>query len=140
MDKKQQTSFLGTGWSFPPAFSKERKGVLITSDEEDIKKSLEILLSTRPGERIMQPEYGCNLNELSFEPLNTTLKTYIKDLINTAILYHEPRILVIEINLDLDGEIEGVVNITLDYKIKTTNSRYNIVFPYFINEGSNIPE
>lgn len=138
MDEKIQTSFLGTGWSFPPAFSKATKGVLMTSDEEDIKKSLGILLSTRLGERIMQPEFGCDLTELSFEPLSTSLKTYITDLINTAILYHETRIHVDEIILDLDKELEGQVNITLNYTIKITNSRSNMVFPFYVDEGSNI--
>lgn len=85
-------SFLGRGWSFPPEFSKESRSVKMLEDEADIKSSLEILLSTRLGERIMVPGYGCNLEELLFSPLNLTLKTYVIDLIKTAILYHEPRI------------------------------------------------
>ena len=87
-----QTSFLGTGWSFPPTFSKIKKGVEMTSDEEDIQSSLRILLSTAVGERIMQPKYGCNLDDLIFEPLNTTIKTYIRGLVKQAILIFEPRI------------------------------------------------
>jgi len=73
------------------------------SDEADIQSSLDILLSTRPGERVMRPDYGCNLDELVFEPLTTTFKTYIKDLVATAILYHEPRIEVNKIELEDTG-------------------------------------
>jgi len=78
-------SFLGTGWSFPPAFSNSERQTAMLSDEADIQSSLEILLSTRPGERVMRPDYGCNLDELVFEPLTTTFKTYIKDLVATAV-------------------------------------------------------
>jgi phage baseplate assembly protein W len=93
-------SFLGTGWGFPPAFSNKSSDVGMLSDVDDIQSSLEILLTTRPGERVMRPDYGCNLDELVFEPLTTTFKTYIKDLISTAILYYEPRIEVNSIDLD----------------------------------------
>src|SRR5215207_1763515 len=124
-------SFLGTGWSFPPAFSKEEKKTAMLSDEADIQSSLEILLSTRPGERVMRPDYGCNLDELLFEPLTTTLKTYIKDLISTAILYYEPRIEVNDIEIDDAGGTDGRVLITIDYTISATNSRFNFVFPFY---------
>src|SRR3569833_2895720 len=80
-------SFLGTGWGFPPTFSNKSVTVGMLSDEADIESSLQILLSTRKGERVLRPDYGCNLDELVFEPLTTTFETYIKDLIATAILY-----------------------------------------------------
>ena len=86
------TSFLGTGWSFPPAFNKATATVELTSDELDIQRSLQILLSTKKGERVMQPDYGCNLDEMLFEPMTTTFKTYIREMVRTAILYYEGRI------------------------------------------------
>lgn len=131
-------SFLGTGWSFPPEFVKDKKTVLMTSDVVDIKKSLEILLSTRLGERIMQPTYGCNLEELMFKPLNLTVKTFVIDLIKTAILYHEPRIDVEKIDIDTTNELNGELLILVDYRIRTTNSRANLVFPFYKTEGTNI--
>ncbi|MFZ4699396.1 MAG: GPW/gp25 family protein, partial [Candidatus Methylumidiphilus sp.] len=78
-------SFLGTGWGFPPTFDRGLGGVAMISDEEDIRSSLEILLSTDIGERVMQPRYGCNMHRLVFEPLDTTLQAYMEDLIRTAI-------------------------------------------------------
>ena len=84
---EETKSFLGRGWSFPPEFNSETKTVKMLEDEVDIESSLEILLSTRLGERVMVPNYGCNLDELLFKPLNLTLKTYVIDLIKTAILY-----------------------------------------------------
>ncbi len=108
------------------------------SDEEDIRSSLEILLVTRPGERVMLPDYGCNLEELLFEPLTTTMKTYMKDLIQTAILYHEPRIDVNRVDLVDTGELEGRILITIDYTVRSTNSRFNYVFPFYIHEGTEV--
>ena len=108
------------------------------SDEEDIESSLNILLSTRLGERVMVPEYGCNLDELLFEGLTRTLITYVIELIKTAILYHEPRIDVIRIDISETDPLEGVLMIHLDYKIRATNSRKNMVFPFYKQEGTDL--
>ena len=127
--------FLGTGWSFPPHFTKEGK-VAMTTAEEDIKRSLQILLSTAQGERVMNPDYGCNLDELMFESLSTSLKTQIIDAIETAILYHEPRILVEKIELVQAPDALGRIDILIEFIIKTTNARTNYVYPYYLNEAS----
>jgi uncharacterized protein len=133
-----EKSFLGRGWGFPPEFNKGIKAVYMLEEEADIKSSLEILLSTRLGERIMVPNYGCNLDELLFKPLDLTLKTYVIDLIKTAILYHEPRIDVNKINIEPDNELEGILMINIDYTIRTTNSRKNMVFPFYKEEGNEL--
>jgi hypothetical protein len=131
-------SFLGTGWGFPPAFSNKTSDVGMLSDVDDIQSSLEILLTTRPGGRVMRPDYGCNLDELVFEPLTTTFKTYIKDLISTAILYYEPRIEVNSIDLDDTGELEGRILIVIDYTVSATNTRFNFVYPFYKNEATDL--
>ncbi len=133
---KTTKSFLGRGWSFPPEFSKATKSVSMLEDEADIKSSLEILLATKPGERIMVPNYGCNLDELLFKPLNLTLKTYVTDLIKTAVLYHEPRIDLNKVEIDSSEELNGVLMVKLEYTIRTTNSRRNMVYPFYITEGN----
>ncbi len=130
--------FLGEGWSFPPYFDRKSGTLITTADIVDINKSLQILLSTRLGERIMLPDYGCNLEELLFQPLDTTLKTYIKDLIETAILYHEPRIDVQKISLENSNELEGKIVIEIDYIVRVTNSRGNMVFPFYKEEGTEL--
>ncbi len=133
-----KNSFLGTGWAFPPEFVKEQKQTKMTSNEEDIKSSLHILLTTRLGERVMLPQYGCNLEELLFESLNRTLITYTIDLIKTAILYHEPRIDVIRIDISETDPLEGKLVISIDYIVRATNSRTNVVFPFYKEEGTDI--
>lgn len=131
-------SFLGTGWGFPPSFNKALNSVGMLKDEEDIQSSLHILLTTRIGERVMQPTYGCNLDELVFESLTTTFKSYIRDLVMTAILFHEPRIKLNNVTLDDSRELEGIILIEIDYTIRSTNTRFNFVFPYYKKEGSDI--
>jgi phage baseplate assembly protein W len=131
-------SFLGTGWSFPPTFDTTANSVIMTSDETDIQLSLQILLATRKGERVMVPDYGCNLDEMLFEPMTTTFKTYIREMIKTAILYYEPRIDLSSIQVDDSRETEGVILIMLNYTVRTTNSRFNFVYPYYKNEGTEI--
>lgn len=131
-----ETSFLGRGWSFPPTFSKHTREVLLTSDEEDIKKSLEILLSTTIGERFLQPRYGCNLDDFVFEPMNATIETSMKLTVKNAIMEFEPRIRLLAVRIDSGFLNEGRVDIVVEYEIITTNSRFNLVFPFYMNEAN----
>ena len=137
-EKEYNKSFLGTGWDFPPKFQKTSGSVAMTSDQEDIEKCLEILLSTRLGERIMRPDFGCDLTDMIFEPLSASVKAYIKDLVEKAILLHEPRIILKKIELEADKEQQGLVNILVEYVISSTNSRKNYVYPFYLEEGSEV--
>ena len=138
MSLSEKDLFLGNGWSFPPTFSKAYKGVKMTSGIEDIESSLHILLSTRLGERVMQHKYGCNLDVLLFEPMNTSLKTYVKDLIQKSIMHFEPRIKVENISIQTDTDNDGLLLIGVDYMVRATNSRQNFVYPFYKNEGTNL--
>lgn len=130
--------FLGRGWSFPPAFQRSTASVAMLEQEADIASSLEILLTTARGERVMLPQYGCNLEELVFESLDTRMKTLMADKVESAILYHEPRIELESVRLDDSRVLEGVVLIEVIYRVKSTNSRFNFVFPYYRLEGTDI--
>ena len=159
-DKK---SFLGRGWAFPVTFLRNTSerwpgdagcppstvepedyiSVVTTGDRvktaseiELIEQSLTILFSTRPGERVMRPDYGCALDDALFEPANTSLLTYVKDIISKAVLYYEPRIQLRSVEIDLDGLIEGRVLIELNFIVRSTNSRYNYVYDYYKREAT----
>lgn len=131
-------SFLGTGWSFPPSFNHEAGTVELVSNVEDINQSLNILLSTSLGERVMQPEYGCNLEDYLFESLSSTMIGYIKDRVMNSIIYYEPRIRVEKIEVTADDSVElfeGKFTIVVEYTIPGTNSRFNYVYDYYKNEA-----
>jgi uncharacterized protein len=132
--------FLGRGWSFPPTFDRASGGVRMLEREDDVASSLHILLSTARGERIMVPQYGCNMDELVFENLDTRMRTLMADKIASAILYHEPRIDLerVEVQNDPEETLEGRVLIGVTYRVRETNSRFNFVFPYYVEEGTDI--
>jgi phage baseplate assembly protein W len=130
------SSFLGRGWSFPPTFDKSGRQVIMLEGEQDIESSLQILLSTALGERIMQPKYGCNMDDMVFENLDITLKTEIKNRMQTAILFYEPRIELHSIDIVTADPAERVL-LTVEYTVRTTNTRYNLVFPFYKTEGAN---
>jgi phage baseplate assembly protein W len=132
------TDFLGIGWSFPPEFTSSEGKLTMTTDVDDINNSLIILLSTQPGERVMYPNYGCDLQEMLFKPLNLTLITQMKGIIERAILYHEPRINIMDIEIDSSNELEGEVLIHIDYEVRNTNTRSNLVFPFYKGEATEI--
>lgn len=132
-----ENNFLGRGWSFPPTFTRGDSAVQMVDEEEDIKQSLEILLSTIKGERVMQPDYGANMQEFLFEPLNVSFAKRMSAKIEKAILFYEPRIKTNDINFNQDNE-NGLVEIRIDYTIIATNNRRNIVYPYYLNEGTDI--
>jgi phage baseplate assembly protein W len=131
-------SFLGTGWAFPPAFNSESGSVELVSNIEDINQSLNILLSTSLGERVMQPKYGCNLTDFIFDPLSSNMIGYLRDRVESSIMFFEPRIIAenIEVTEDESFElIEGRFTITVEYSIPGTNSRFNYVYDYYKNEA-----
>ena len=128
--------FLGTGWAFPPEFNKSI-GVELSSGAKDIQESLFILLSTKTGERFMTPNFGCDIDELLFEPIDINLLKKIEDEIRRAILLYETRITLEEINFDL-RKTEGIIYIDIQFIIRTTNTRTNIVYPFYLTEGTNL--
>lgn len=128
-------AYLGAGWSFPPSFDKSG-GVQLVAAEEDIRQSLQILLSTRLGERVLRPTYGCDLEELVFESPSPTVASNVKEKVRTAILYHEPRIRLNRLDLNAVPEARGVVEIWVDYTIISTNSRFSFVYPFYQREGT----
>lgn len=137
--KIEENTFLGRGWSFPPEFTRGANDVKLVDDEEDIKQSLVILLSTIKGERVMRPDYGANMEDLLFEPLTVSLAKRMSNQLERAILFFEPRIKTNNIDFALDTE-NGLVEITIDYTIIATNNRRNIVYPYYLNEGTDIAQ
>lgn len=133
----ENLQFIGTGWTFPPAFDKATGNTAMSTGLEDIFESLHILLSTSIGERVMQPDYGCNLKDYVFDPMSVAMGAYIKRLVEDAIIYFEPRITLEKVSVDFQDN-EGIMWINVDFKIDATNSRANFVYPYYIKEGTNI--
>ncbi|HBO26710.1 GPW/gp25 family protein [Culturomica sp.] len=129
-------SFLGKGWSFPPEFRREALPSTMVTEEEDIGQSLHILLATRPGERVHRFDFGCGIYRFVHEEMTVTNQTLLKELIADTVLMYEPRVTLNEVTFDLESIYDGVLIICLDYTVRRTNSRSNMVFPFYLREGT----
>jgi uncharacterized protein len=130
-------SFLGKGWSFPPTFNKDKRAVELVEGIEDINQSLTILMATAFGERVKREEYGSGINRFVFEPMNVTNQSVLKDDVRKAILLYEPRIKLEKISMQL-VEVEGLLKLDVQYTQRTTNTRHNFVYPFYLKEAINI--
>lgn len=130
------TSFLGRGWAFPPTFARAG-GAAMVAGADDIYQSLVILFSTVPGERVMLPGYGCPLDRHVFAPIDQHTLTLLDSMIRDAVLRYEPRILLEDVHFDTTQALDGLLRITLLCIIRTTNTRSNMVFPFYFAEGNN---
>jgi uncharacterized protein len=133
-------SFLGSGWAFPPAFASTGRAARMVAREQDVRESLYILLSTTPGERVMHPDYGCGLKRMVFANIDQSAITEIRDAIEQAVLFFEPRITLDGVDIDTTDLFQGVLRIGLDYTVRTTNTRNNIVYPFYFTQGTALRE
>jgi len=130
--------FLGKGWAFPLDFSNDNC-VKISEKAKNIQESLYLLLRTYPGERLMHPDFGCRLRDYSFKIFDSTVATQIKNSVQSAILRFEPRVDIDSIDVEKDDTSEiSCIRITVNYTVRSTNTKHNFVYPFYINEGTDI--
>lgn len=129
-------SFLGRGWSFPPTFMYDSASVAMASGDLDIRQSLFVLLATQLGERIMLATYGCDLWPQVFASLSTTMANDIARMVTNAIVDWEPRVWVERVDVREGAGGTGWAEISIDYLVRQTNTRSNLVFPYYRLEAT----
>lgn len=128
-------SFLGSGWSFPPTFGPGGAELATAEELDKVHQSLLLLLATRPGERPLSDGFGCDLDALLFEEADHTALGQIAAKIRDAVLRHEPRVILGDIDVTPDAGDSSVLHVRLTYGVPGTNSRYNLVFPFYLNEA-----
>jgi len=134
MDDLMAKEFLGRGWKFP--VTDDLGGRIRTSEyEEDIKEAIWIILSTSKGERVMRPDFGCGIHNFVFESISTTTLGMIEASVRDALTLWEPRIDVIGVNASAENIDEGKLIINIEYEVRTTNNRFNLVYPFYLTEG-----
>lgn len=126
--------FLGRGWAFPLSPAPDGD-VEMVSDEEDIRQSIVLILETEPGERVMRPDFGCGLRGLVFEPINASTLALAGYKVEQALVKWEPRINVIDVSVTPDAEA-GKLMIQISYQVRATNTFYNLVYPFYLREGT----
>ena len=126
--------FLGTGWSYP--VETDHQGNVKMEDADDvIERSVRIILSTAKGERIMRPEFGCDIHDQVFSSLSPATLNRIEEGVESALVRWEPRIDVESVDASPDPDTPNRVLIDIEYWIESTNSRANMVYPFYLGEG-----
>lgn len=132
----QSADFLGRGLGFPLQADAATGRFVMTEGEDNIRQSIQIILSTRPGERAMLPEFGCRLYEHVFDVPDPSCLTLACSDILDALIEWEPRIVDIAVDPDLTQMAEGRVLFHISYTVRATNNPNNLVFPYYLYEGT----
>ena len=127
-------SFLGNGWSFEVMPDPVTGRIRMCGGEDDIAQAIRLILNTKRGERVMRPDFGCRLSDFAFESFSQSVRSEMTEEIKNALIMHEPRISDIEVTID-DLSHEGRIVLDISYVVRATNNPYNLVFPFYIEEG-----
>ena len=128
-------AFLGVGWAFPPCVGSDG-GNAIVMYEDDVKQSIRIILGTDQGERVMRPDFGAGLRSFIFGPVSATVLQRIKTRVQDALTKWEPRIDVLQVKITFDSSDRSALLIDITYRVRATNTLHNLVYPFYLQEGS----
>ncbi len=126
--------FLGVGWTYPVRTQVDGH-IAMSQFEDDIREAILIILGTAKGERVMRPDFGCGIHDLVFAPINTATITLVENSVREALTVYEPRIELIKVEALSDRAEEGKLLVNIDYRVRSTNSRFNLVYPFYLKEG-----
>jgi len=127
-------SFLGTGIGFPLAVGPDG-GLRLAAGEVSITQSIWLILSTAPGERVMNSEFGCGMQNLVFAPNTPATHAQIAHHVQESLLRFEPRIDVLDVRVEASGDLANLLLVGIDYRIRDNNALNNLVYPFYITEG-----
>lgn len=126
--------FLGVGWKFP--VSVDSSGKLSMSEyETDIKEAIRIILGTAKGERVMRADFGCGIHDFVFSPINKATISLVENTVREGLVRWEPRIELIKVEANPEASAEGKLLVSIDYRVRVTNNRFNLVYPFYLKEG-----
>lgn len=137
MARSDSRSFLGRGFKFPVQVDPLTGRVRTSTDEEDIRESIRIILGTQPGERPMLPKFGCNIHNFVFGTADYTSLMLLKREVETSLVIWEPRIKDIKADIVRSPDEDGKLLIEINYVVRSTNNPFNLVYPFYITEGYN---
>jgi uncharacterized protein len=126
--------FLGVGWKFPVQATPAGR-IALSQYEEDIQEAIWIILGTAMGERVMRPDFGCGIHDLVFAPINTATLTLVENSVREALTVYEPRIELLQVKATAERAEEGKLLVSIDYRVRSTNNRFNLVYPFYLKEG-----
>ena len=122
---------VGKGWRFPPQLGPNGRMSLVGGDTE-IEQAILIILRTAPGQRVMRPEFGCDLYDLVFMPNNSDTAARVKRAVRRALGMWEPRITVRDVVVQADADDPARLLIDIQFEIKATHDRRSLVYPFYL--------
>jgi uncharacterized protein len=126
------TDFLGLGWNFPVGLDGGGQIALTSDGEQSVRQSIWTILATSPGERVMRPDFGCGIHDLVFGVNNAATATAVTRAVREALATWEPRIDVLDVYASPDPTRPSVLVIEINYQVRSTNSRFNLVYPFYL--------
>lgn len=126
--------FLGRGWKFPVQVD-SRGRIAISEFEDDIRESIRIIVSTSKGERAMRPDFGCGIHDFVFASINMTTIGLIESSVREALTRWEPRIELLKVLVSTEESNVGRLLVGIDYRVRGTNSEFNLVYPFYLTES-----
>ena len=133
-----QKEFLGSGWAFPVTFSRGNNQLELTQYEDNINNSIDIIMKTYRGQRPFENQFGSGMQRFFFQKMNETMKGDIQQTVKSALLENEPRITVMDVTVEYTDMLNGLIEVRIDYIYNQTNTRHNYVYPFYVNEGTNL--
>lgn len=128
-------NFLGVGWKYPVGVDANKK-IALSLYEEDIEEAIRIILGTAKGERVMRPGFGCGIHDFVFAPINTATINQVENSVREALTLWEPRIELLKVEASAEKADNGMLPVSIDYRVRNTNSRFNMVYPFYMQEGA----
>jgi phage baseplate assembly protein W len=129
------SEFLGQGWNYPVQPETDQR-IAMAAGEESIRQAIWLILGTARGERVMRPDFGCGIHDLVFAVNNATTAGLVAQAVQEALILWEPRIDVLNVNVDPAPEKPGLLLIQIDYRVRTTNSQFNLVYPFYLERSA----
>lgn len=127
---------LGRGWRFP--VKPDGSGRLgYAADEEKIQQAVLVVLGTSRGERVMRPGFDSRLREQVFAPITSTTKALIARAVTEALVQFEARVDVLGVRVEDQPGDPGTLTVNVEYRVRATNSVFNLVYPFYLREGAN---
>lgn len=125
--------FLGVGFSFPVNVDSAGK-LAIAEYEESVRQSIWIILGTAKGERVMRPEFGCDIYDLVFAVNSLSTAGQLSYAVQRALLHFEPRIDVLDVRVD-SGGTDHTLLLNIEYEVRATNNVFNMVYPFYLERS-----
>lgn len=134
-EQEKVRGFLGIGFHFPIQVEETTGKMKTVSLEDDIRQAILIILMTRKGERVMRPDFGCNIHDYVFGTTDYTTLVQMENAVRDALIRWEPRIKDIKVHVNNEQEQEGTLLIEISYLVRSTNNPFNLVYPFYLSEG-----